>query len=66
MTEAAVDGAREGQGTRAGRRELPPHLSTPPARVVDYNRELPCWNERVMPLLEQAGLRKPQRARIAA
>lgn len=27
--------------------------------MVDYNSELPFWNERVMPLLEQAGLRKP-------
>ncbi|MCL6592435.1 MAG: LLM class flavin-dependent oxidoreductase [Alicyclobacillus sp.] len=27
--------------------------------MVDYNAELPYWNERVMPLLEQAGLRKP-------
>ena len=27
--------------------------------MVDYNSELPYWNERVMPLLEQAGLRKP-------
>ena len=28
--------------------------------MVDYNQELPYWMERVMPLLEQAGLRKPQ------
>ena len=34
--------------------------------MVDYNQELPYWNEKVMPLLEQAGLRKPQHARIAA
>jgi dimethylsulfone monooxygenase len=35
--------------------------------MVDYNQELPYWNERVMPLLEQAGLRKPRaQARIAA
>jgi alkanesulfonate monooxygenase SsuD/methylene tetrahydromethanopterin reductase-like flavin-dependent oxidoreductase (luciferase family) len=35
--------------------------------MVDYNQELPHWNERVMPLLEQAGLRKPQAsAQIAA
>jgi alkanesulfonate monooxygenase SsuD/methylene tetrahydromethanopterin reductase-like flavin-dependent oxidoreductase (luciferase family) len=27
--------------------------------MVDYNVELPHWNEKVMPLLEQAGLRKP-------
>ncbi len=27
--------------------------------LVDYNAELPYWNEKVMPLLEQAGLRKP-------
>ena len=27
--------------------------------MVDYNQELPCWNAKVMPLLEQAGLRKP-------
>jgi dimethylsulfone monooxygenase len=27
--------------------------------MVDYNAELPYWNENVMPLLEQAGLRKP-------
>jgi dimethylsulfone monooxygenase len=25
--------------------------------MVDYNQELPYWNEKVMPLLEQAGLR---------
>ena len=30
--------------------------------MVDYNQELPYWNERVMPLLEQAGLRNPVRA----
>ncbi|NPD16109.1 LLM class flavin-dependent oxidoreductase [Xinfangfangia sp. D13-10-4-6] len=29
--------------------------------MVDYNAELPYWNEKVMPLLEQAGLRKPMR-----
>ena len=29
--------------------------------MVDYNAELPYWNERVMPLLEQAGLRKPKK-----
>jgi FMNH2-dependent dimethyl sulfone monooxygenase len=29
--------------------------------MVDYNSELPYWNERVMPLLEQAGLRKPKK-----
>jgi dimethylsulfone monooxygenase len=35
--------------------------------MVDYNQELPYWNERMMPLLEQAGLRKPRaQARIAA
>ncbi len=35
--------------------------------MVDYNQELPYWNERVMPLLEQAGLRKPHtRVRMAA
>ena len=28
--------------------------------MVDYNKELPYWNEKVMPLLEQAGLRKPR------
>ena len=35
--------------------------------MVDYNQELPYWNEKVMPLLEQAGLRKPkaQRAKRA-
>ena len=27
--------------------------------MVDYNQELPYWNAKVMPLLEQAGLRKP-------
>lgn len=27
--------------------------------LVDYNAELPYWNENVRPLLEQAGLRKP-------
>lgn len=27
--------------------------------LVDYNAELPYWNEKVGPLLEQAGLRKP-------
>lgn len=27
---------------------------------VDYNQELPYFNERVMPLLEQAGLRRPR------
>ena len=26
--------------------------------LVDYNAELPYWNEKVMPLLEQAGLRR--------
>jgi len=26
--------------------------------MVDYNQELPYWNEKVMPLLVQAGLRK--------
>ena len=30
--------------------------------MVDYNAELPYWNERVMPLLEQAGLRKSKKA----
>lgn len=35
--------------------------------MVDYNAELPYWNEKVMPLLEQAGLRKPlSRSGIAA
>jgi hypothetical protein len=34
--------------------------------MVDYNQELPYWNERVMPLLEQAGLRKSRGAKIAA
>jgi alkanesulfonate monooxygenase SsuD/methylene tetrahydromethanopterin reductase-like flavin-dependent oxidoreductase (luciferase family) len=35
--------------------------------MVDYNQELPYWNERMMPLLEQAGLRRPHaRARIGA
>ena len=35
--------------------------------LVDYNAELPYWNEKVMPLLEQAGLRKPLRTKgIAA
>ena len=29
--------------------------------MVDYNVELPYWNKRVMPLLEQAGLRKPKK-----
>ena len=28
--------------------------------MVDYNAELPYWNEKVMPLLEQAGLRNPK------
>ncbi len=32
--------------------------------MVDYNAELPYWNEKVMPLLEQAGLRKPK-AKVA-
>jgi dimethylsulfone monooxygenase len=27
--------------------------------LVDYNAELPHWNDKVMPLLVQAGLRKP-------
>jgi alkanesulfonate monooxygenase SsuD/methylene tetrahydromethanopterin reductase-like flavin-dependent oxidoreductase (luciferase family) len=26
--------------------------------MVDYNQELPFFNERVMPLLRQAGLRR--------
>jgi hypothetical protein len=26
--------------------------------MVDYNEELPFFNERVMPLLKQAGLRR--------
>jgi len=34
--------------------------------MVDYNAELPYWNERVMPLLEQAGLRKPHKAATEA
>ncbi len=35
--------------------------------MVDYNSELPYWNSKVMPLLEQAGLRKPMmQAAIAA
>ncbi len=35
--------------------------------MVDYNQELPYWNSKVMPLLEQAGLRKPMaKAAIAA
>jgi FMNH2-dependent dimethyl sulfone monooxygenase len=35
--------------------------------MVDYNQELPYWNERMMPLLEQAGLRKPHaQARMVA
>ena len=35
--------------------------------MVDYNQELPYWNAKVMPLLEQAGLRKPMmQAAIAA
>lgn len=29
--------------------------------MVDYNAELPYWNEKVMPLLEQAGLRNPKK-----
>lgn len=29
--------------------------------MVDYNVELPYWNKKVMPLLEQAGLRKPKK-----
>lgn len=29
--------------------------------MVDYNSELPYWNEKVMPLLEQAGLRNPKK-----
>lgn len=28
--------------------------------MVDYNQEIPFWNERVMPLLEQASLRNPK------
>ena len=35
--------------------------------MVDYNQELPYWMEKVMPLLEQAGLRRPQtQTRVAA
>ncbi|RQS26894.1 MULTISPECIES: LLM class flavin-dependent oxidoreductase [unclassified Burkholderia] len=34
--------------------------------MVDYNTELPFWNERVMPLLEQAGLRKPAKQAVEA
>ncbi len=34
--------------------------------MVDYNQEIPYWNERVMPLLEQAGLRKPLKAQALA
>jgi len=35
--------------------------------LVDYNAELPYWNEKVMPMLEQAGLRKPlRRSGVAA
>lgn len=34
--------------------------------MVDYNQELPYWNEKVMPLLEQAGLRKPRVAKAKA
>jgi dimethylsulfone monooxygenase len=35
--------------------------------MVDYNQELPYRNERMMPLLDQAGLRKPHaQARMAA
>jgi hypothetical protein len=33
--------------------------------MVDYNQELPYWNERMMPRLEQAELRNPRaQARI--
>jgi FMNH2-dependent dimethyl sulfone monooxygenase len=34
--------------------------------MVDYNQELPYWNANVMPLLEQAGLRKPYVPALAA
>jgi FMNH2-dependent dimethyl sulfone monooxygenase len=34
--------------------------------LVDHNAELPYWNEKVMPRLEQAGLRKPLNEKGAA
>jgi dimethylsulfone monooxygenase len=34
--------------------------------MVDYNQELPYWMEKVMPLLEQAGLRNSHKTKVAA
>ena len=34
--------------------------------MVDYNQELPYFNAKVLPLLEQAGLRKPRAQAITA